>query len=102
MLYVPSFEGPHWHAIDAMTGDVLKKLMLNSGAHNTLYGPDGRRVYLAGLRSPTLSVADPRTHAVVGARRAVQRTHPAVHGQRHADAVLRERQRDCSASRSAT
>ena len=49
-----------------MTGDVLKKLMLNSGAHNTLYGPDGRRVYLAGLRSPTLSIADPRTHTVVG------------------------------------
>jgi DNA-binding beta-propeller fold protein YncE len=66
ILYLPSFEGPHWHAIDAMSGNVLKKLMLNSGAHNTLYGPDGRRVYLAGLRSPTLSIADPRTHAVVG------------------------------------
>ena len=23
ILYVPSFEGPHWHAVDAMTGDVI-------------------------------------------------------------------------------
>ena len=66
ILDLPSFEGPHWHALDAMTGDVLKKLVLNSGAHNTLYGPDGRHVYLAGLRSPTLSIADPSTHTVVG------------------------------------
>jgi DNA-binding beta-propeller fold protein YncE len=66
ILYVPSFEGPHWHAIDAMTGDVLAKIVTNSGAHNTLYGPDGRRVYLAGLKSSTLSIADPATHTVVG------------------------------------
>jgi DNA-binding beta-propeller fold protein YncE len=66
ILYLPSFEGPHWHAIDAMSGNVVKKLVLNSGAHNTLYGPDGRHVYLAGLRSPTLSIADSRTHTVVG------------------------------------
>jgi DNA-binding beta-propeller fold protein YncE len=66
VLYLPSFEGPHWHAIDALSGDVLKKVVVNSGAHNTLYGPDGRRVYLAGLRSPILSIADTETHAVVG------------------------------------
>jgi DNA-binding beta-propeller fold protein YncE len=66
ILYLPSFEGPHWHAIDAMSGDVLKKVVVESGAHNTIYGPDGRHVYLAGLRSPILSIADPRTHTVVG------------------------------------
>lgn len=66
ILYVPSFEGPHWHAIDAMSGDVLAKIVTDSGAHNTIYGPDGRRVYLAGLRSTTLSIADPSTHKVVG------------------------------------
>jgi DNA-binding beta-propeller fold protein YncE len=65
ILYVPSFEGPHWHAIDAGTGDVLAKVVTNSGAHNTVYGGDGARVYLAGLKSPNLLVADPRTHAVV-------------------------------------
>lgn len=65
ILYVPSFEGPHWLALDAMTGDVLAKIVTGSGAHNTIYGPDGRSVYLAGLRSPMLAVADPRTHKVV-------------------------------------
>jgi DNA-binding beta-propeller fold protein YncE len=66
ILYVPSFEGPHWHAIDAITGEVLAKIVTNSGAHNTLYGPSGDRVYLAGLRSPILAIADPKTHKVVG------------------------------------
>ena len=65
-LYVPSFEGPHWHVIDAASGDVVSKIVLNSGAHNTLFGGDGRRVYLAGLKSPVLSIADPKTHTVVG------------------------------------
>jgi DNA-binding beta-propeller fold protein YncE len=65
ILYVPSFEGPHWHALDAMTGDVLAKIVTGSGAHNTIYGPDGRSVYLAGLKSPMLFVADPQTHKVV-------------------------------------
>jgi DNA-binding beta-propeller fold protein YncE len=66
IIYAPSFEGPHWHAIDAMSGDVLAKLETNSGAHNTIYGPDGRRVYLAGLKSPILAIADPTTHKVIG------------------------------------
>ena len=66
ILYVPSFEGPHWHAVNAMSGDVLAQVVTKSGAHNTIYGPDGRRVYLAGLRSPILAIADPATHTVVG------------------------------------
>lgn len=48
ILYVPSLEGPHWHAVNAATGDVLAKIVTGSGAHNTIYGPDGTRVYLAG------------------------------------------------------
>ena len=66
LLYVPSFEGPTWHAVDAMTGDVITEIVTKSGAHNTIYGPNGRQVYLAGLRSPVLSIADPRTHKIVG------------------------------------
>jgi hypothetical protein len=66
IMYVPSLEGAHWHAIDAMTGNVLEKIVTNSGAHNTVYGPDGKRVYMAGLKSPLLSIADPQTHKVVG------------------------------------
>jgi hypothetical protein len=57
-LYVPSLEGPHWHVVDGASGEVLAKLVPNSGSHNTVYGPDGRLAYLAGLKSPLLSVAD--------------------------------------------
>ncbi len=37
LLYVPSFEGPHWTVIDAMTGATITKLAMNSRAHNTLF-----------------------------------------------------------------
>ena len=66
LLYVPSFEGPHWNVLDARTGEQIARVVVNSGAHNTIYGPDGTRVYLAGLKSTTLSIADPSTHQVVG------------------------------------
>jgi hypothetical protein len=64
-LYVPSFEGPHWNVVEAMTGATVAKVVTDSGAHNTLWSRDGTRVYLAGLRSPLLSVVDPKTHTVV-------------------------------------
>ena len=31
ILYVPSLEGPHWHAVDAATGDVLAKIVTDTG-----------------------------------------------------------------------
>lgn len=65
LLYVPSFEGPIWRVVSGATGDSVTTVVTNSGAHNTVYGPDGSRVYLAGLRSPLLRIADPRTHTVV-------------------------------------
>jgi DNA-binding beta-propeller fold protein YncE len=65
VLYVPSFEGPHWHAVDAMTGDVIAKVVTSSGAHNTIFGPAGTRVYMAGLKLSKLLVADPSTNQVV-------------------------------------
>jgi len=64
LIYVPSLEKEHWHVVDAMTGDVVTKIVTNSGSHNTIYGLDGKSVYLAGLRSPLLSIADTRTHTV--------------------------------------
>jgi DNA-binding beta-propeller fold protein YncE len=64
LLYVPSLEGPHWHVVDAGTGDVIKRIDTNSGAHNTIFGLDGASVYLAGLRSPLLFVADAATHTI--------------------------------------
>lgn len=65
-LYVPSFEGPHWTVVNAANGDTVMTLVLDSGAHNTLHSVDGSRVYLAGLRSPLLSIADARLHKVIG------------------------------------
>ena len=68
-LYVPQFEGPSWHVVDAENGDVLSTIETRSGSHNTIYAPDGKHVYLAGLKSATLSVVDPaqrRVTSVVG------------------------------------
>ena len=39
VMYLPSFEGPHWNVVDAETGAILKPIVTNSGAHNTVYGP---------------------------------------------------------------
>ena len=64
-LYTPSFEGPHWNVIDAATGDTITKIVLNNRAHNTVFAPDGSHVYLEGLASNNVHVADPKTHTVV-------------------------------------
>jgi DNA-binding beta-propeller fold protein YncE len=64
-LYVPSFEGPHWNVLEASTGRTIARIVPDSGAHNTVYGLDGGAVYLAGLKSPLLSIADPKAHTVV-------------------------------------
>jgi DNA-binding beta-propeller fold protein YncE len=65
LLYVPSFEGPHWTVVDAATGNVVGTVVTNSGAHNTIYSPTGRLAYLAGLKSPMLNVAEAATRKVV-------------------------------------
>jgi hypothetical protein len=62
VIYLPSFEGPHWNVLEAMSGDVIAKITPNSGSHNTVYGLDGKHAYLAGLKSPLLTVADTSTH----------------------------------------
>src|SRR5471030_26554 len=64
VLYVPQLEGPSWHVVNAATGDVTATIQTNSGSHNTIYSGDGARVYLAGLKSNVLSVADTKTHTV--------------------------------------
>lgn len=63
-LYVPSLEGPHWNVIDGITGDVITKIVTNSGSHNTIYSRDGKFAYLAGLKSPQLFVSDTKTHKI--------------------------------------
>jgi len=65
VIYLPSLEKGHWHVLDGATGEVIKKIVLNSGAHNTIVGLDGKHAYLAGLKSPLLRVTDTRTHEVI-------------------------------------
>lgn len=65
LLYVPSFEKGTWNVIDAADGKLLREIETNSGAHNTVVSRDGRRMYLGGLKSPLLFVADTGTHEIV-------------------------------------
>ena len=64
LLYVPQFEGPKWTVVNAMNGNVITTVETKAGSHNTVYSLDGKRVYMAGLKSPLLSVADTSTHKV--------------------------------------
>ena len=57
-IYLPSLEGPHWHVVDAASGEVQRVIRPDSGSHNTVASRDGREVYLAGLRSPLLTIAN--------------------------------------------
>jgi hypothetical protein len=65
IIYLPSLEKEHWHVVDGRTGEVIKKIVLNSGAHNTIIGLDGKRAYLAGLKSPLLRVTDTKSNEVI-------------------------------------
>lgn len=66
LLYVPSLEKDHWHVVGSLEGEVLKKVVTRSGAHNTIIGLDGKHAYLAGLRSPVLTVTGTADHSVSG------------------------------------
>lgn len=61
-IYLPTLEKDDWHVVAARTGAVIATLSPRSGAHNTVFGSDGKWCYLAGLRSPLLSVADAGNH----------------------------------------
>jgi DNA-binding beta-propeller fold protein YncE len=66
VIYLPSFEKDHWHVIDAVSGNIIKRISLNAGSHNTMIGLDGKHAYLAGLHSPTLRIADLQSNEVTG------------------------------------
>jgi hypothetical protein len=61
-IYLPSFEKDHWNVVEALDGSVLARITPKSGSHNTVYGLDGSHAYLAGLKSPMLTVADASKH----------------------------------------
>jgi len=64
LIYLPSLEGPFWNVVSGEDGEVVAKLTLNSGAHNTVVGFKGNEAYLAGLKSPFLTVVDTKTQQV--------------------------------------
>ena len=63
-IYVPSFEKEDWYVIDAATGTLKHTISPGSGAHNTIYGLNGKEVYLEGLRSPNLTVVNAKTWTI--------------------------------------
>jgi DNA-binding beta-propeller fold protein YncE len=65
IIYVPSFEKDTWNVLDANTGNLIREIETKSGAHNTVVSRDGQRMYLGGLKSPMLFVADTKTHEIV-------------------------------------
>jgi DNA-binding beta-propeller fold protein YncE len=64
-LYVPTLEKDHWNIVDAESGELVTRIETKNGAHNTVVSRDGSRMYLAGLRSGLLPVADTKTHKIV-------------------------------------
>ena len=64
-LYVPQLEGNLWNIVDAATGAIIAKIESRSGSHNTVCSLDGTKVYLAGLKSPFLLVADADDYKVL-------------------------------------
>jgi DNA-binding beta-propeller fold protein YncE len=57
-IYLPSLEADDWKVLDAKTGEVLHRIVTHSGSHNTVYGRDGKKAYLEGLRSNYLTVVN--------------------------------------------
>ena len=64
-MYLPSFENHFWNVVNCATGDVIKKIEVNKRAHNTIYGPSGKYVYLDDIASPWLYVADAKKNELV-------------------------------------
>lgn len=64
-MYLPSLEKDFWNVVDCENGNVIAKIPVTRRAHNTIYGPSGKRVYMADIASPALFVADPQSHTIV-------------------------------------
>jgi DNA-binding beta-propeller fold protein YncE len=67
-IYMPTGELDNsgvWNVLAAGDGHVLATIHGGAGAHNTVMGLSGRRVYLGGRNGNYLDVADTRTNQVV-------------------------------------
>ena len=65
IMYLPSLEKGFWNVVDCATGDIIKKIDVHKRAHNTIYGPSGKNVYLDDIASPWLYIADATKHELV-------------------------------------
>ncbi|MEX2513218.1 MAG: hypothetical protein WD398_09955 [Cyclobacteriaceae bacterium] len=63
-MYMPSLEKDFWNVVDCETGDLIAKIDVVQRAHNTIYGPSGKHVYMADIASPFLHVAETENHTV--------------------------------------
>lgn len=67
-IYMPTGEldsSGVWKVLAASDGHELASIHGGAGAHNTVLGPSGRRVYLGGRNGDYLDVADASTNQVV-------------------------------------
>ena len=63
-MYLPSLEKNFWNVVDCNTGNVVTKISEFKRAHNTLYGPSGKYVYLGDIGNPWLYMANTKTNAI--------------------------------------
>ena len=57
-IFQPSFENDRWYVIDARSGKIKEEVVLHSKSHNTVVGLNGKKVYMEGLASKMLTVAN--------------------------------------------
>jgi len=71
-IYMPTGEGlqqqdrGEWLMIDALSGDVRKRVIYGTGPHNTIVSADGKSVYLAPVATTYLGVLDASKQELVG------------------------------------
>jgi DNA-binding beta-propeller fold protein YncE len=83
-IYQPSFEKDNWNIINAENGEIIDQVIPKSGAHNTIFGSNGKEVYLEGLKSPLLTVVNaknPKETRTVGPFSASIRPFTITHNQ---------------------
>lgn len=63
-MYLPSFEKDFWNVLDCETGNIITTIKDFKKAHNSLYGPSGKYVYLGDIRNPWLFMANTTTNTI--------------------------------------
>ncbi|MCB0666970.1 MAG: hypothetical protein KDC80_14150 [Saprospiraceae bacterium] len=64
-MYLPSLEKDFWNVVNCEDGKIIGKIKVFTRAHNTIYGPSGKRVYMGDIGTPFLNVAETKSHSLV-------------------------------------